>query len=86
MVASLASLDLATLQLRLAEALDALHRWATGDGEVSVDMDGVRTTYSEVNQKRLEGYVNQLQVAIRAKETGTTSRGPLYPGIGGGAL
>jgi len=78
--AALASLDLATLQQRLAEALDALHRWATGDGEVSVDMDGVRTTYSEVNQKRLEGYVNQLQAAIRAKERGTTGRGPLYPG------
>jgi len=84
--AALASLDLATLQQRLAEALDALHRWATGDGEVSVDMDGVRMVYSEVNQKRLEGYVNQLQAAIRAKEMGTTSRGPLYPGLGGGAL
>ncbi len=86
MDAALTSLDLAILQQRLAEALDALHRWALGDGEVSVDMDGVRVTYSEVNQKRLEGYVNQLQAAIRAKEAGTTSRGPLYPGLGGGAL
>ena len=85
MEAALAYLDLATLQQRRTEALDALHRWALGDQEVAVDMDGVKVSYSEVNQKRLEGYVNQLQAAIRVKEQGGASRAPLYPGIGGGA-
>lgn len=86
MDAALASLDLDTLKTRRTEALNALHRLAMGDNEVSVNMDGVQVTYTEANQKRLESYVNRLQSAITLKERGSTvSRAPLFPGTAGTA-
>lgn len=82
MDAALLSLPLETLQTRLAEATEALHKLAIGDRVVSVQLDknnGRRTEFSEVNIDKLKAYVADLQSAIATKQSGgTVSRRPIY--------
>lgn len=74
MDAAFATLSLETLQARLAESLDALHRLRTGPVAVGHRERSVR--YAESN--RIETYINQLQAAIAAKRGGGATRGPIY--------
>lgn len=67
--------DLATLQIRLAEAEEAHHQLMTGAKEVSVTIGGYgATTYTQVNAEKLEQYIQKLNTQI-ARLGGGTRRG-----------
>lgn len=65
--------DLATLQLRLTEAEQALHNLAIGARVVDVWKDGRRVQYSEATKDQLEAYIKDLTDQISdAGATATT--------------
>lgn len=74
MDAALATLSLETLQTRLTESLDALHRLNTGPSAASY---GDRQVQYQQRKDDLERYINRLQSAIATKQ-GTATRGPIY--------
>lgn len=53
--------DTATLQARLAEAEDALHRLKIGGGVAEVQTDNERVKYSPANVAALETYIADLK-------------------------
>lgn len=55
------SLDRATLETRLREAEDALHRWRIGEHELSITYAGRTLTYSPTNESTLKGYIAELR-------------------------
>lgn len=74
MESALISLPLETLQTKLSESIDALHRLNTGPTSASSGAD--RIEYAQ-KTKDLERYINQLQSAI-ARKQGGAGRGPIY--------
>lgn len=68
--------DLATLQQRLDEVDDAIHRLMTGGREVQVRAGAVWATYSEVDLPQLKTYRADLARRIAAL-TGTGRRLPI---------
>lgn len=78
MEAALLTLDLATLKTWRTDALNAMHALATGVREVSVRQGDVAVQYSEASKAKLQEYINQLQSAIRSKETGSPTHAPVY--------
>jgi hypothetical protein len=80
--------DLATLQLRLAEAELAYHRLQTGTAEIEVEQGGevaMKVKYSLTSVDKLRAYISDLKAQVAAL-TGTTSelarRRPLYVELG----
>ena len=80
--------DVATLQLRLAEAELAYHRLQTGSAEVTVEQGGevaMKVSYNLTSVDKLRAYIAELKGQIAA-ETGSTAglarRRPLYPVLG----
>ncbi|CAO3453896.1 hypothetical protein [Azospirillum argentinense] len=66
--------DLATLQARLAEAEDALHRLNIGDRETRITYDGKTTEYADA--PKLERYIAELRARI--DRLSGKPRRPLY--------
>lgn len=67
--------DLATLEQRLSEAEDALHKLRIGQSVVSVDVPGGQSVrYSEAS--KLEAYIADLNTQI-AKKKGKGGRSPI---------
>lgn len=65
----------ATLQTRLTEAREALHRLMTGAGVVAIgNASGRRVQYSETQASELRRYIADLEAAIdSAGTTGTAA-------------
>lgn len=76
MESALASLSLETLQAKLSESVDALHRLNTRPTVAQSGPD--RIEYAQKNRD-LERYIAQLQAAIQIKQGGAR-RGPIYLG------
>ncbi|MCP1675454.1 hypothetical protein J2T57_002604 [Natronocella acetinitrilica] len=76
---ALAKLPMETLESRLTEAHEALHRLAVGDREVQVSWrDGRRSQWSEITPEYLNRYIAALDSAITAKRTRRPARAPVY--------
>ena len=73
MESALALLPLETLQAKLSESLDALHRLNTRPTTAASGAD--RIEYAQ-KAKDLERYISQLQAAISRKQGGA-GRGPI---------
>lgn len=75
--------DVATLQLRLAEAEVAYHKLQTGAAKVSVQQDDMQVTFNLASIDRLRTYIAELksQLAAAGAVDGSTigRRRPLYP-------
>ena len=69
--------DDATLEARLAEAEDALHRLMIGVQEVSVEYDGHSTTYARGSEEKLRRYIRDLRQQL-GRDTGTRFRRVVY--------
>jgi len=78
MEAALARLTLDQLNLRLTEALDAVHALQTGVRTIDVRFGERVIRYQESDLPRLEAYISQLTAAIDIKQTGRPSRRPMY--------
>ena len=72
---ALASLPLDTLQTRLAESLDALHRLNTGPSAASF---GERQVQYQQRKSDLERYIARLQTVIEQKQGISSARAPIY--------
>lgn len=71
--------DLATLQTRLAEAEDALHKLMTGGKTVAIrSSNGSMVTYGEADAAALRGYIADLRGQIGSAQGGTGRRKPIY--------
>lgn len=70
--------DLATLQLRYAEADLAYHRIMTNQSVVSLSYDGKSATYSRANIGELKAYMADLKSQIAALSGVRVRRGPIY--------
>lgn len=70
------SLDLATLETRLQEAEDALHRWRIGEHELSITYAGRTLTYSPTNEVTLKAYISELRGKLGLP---VRSRKPIRP-------
>lgn len=53
-------------QEQLTEAQAALHRLMTGTSTVSIQRDGKRVEFAQINRGDLERYINQLEVQLGA--------------------
>ena len=53
--------DTATLQARLAEAEEALHRLAIGEKEVQAGYNGKSVTFNQSSMQRLRAYIAELK-------------------------
>lgn len=79
--------DVATLQLRLAEAELAYHRLQTGTSTVAVQQDDMQVTFNLANVDRLRSYIAELKAQLSAlgvTDAGNTAVGrrqPLYLGL-----
>lgn len=75
--------DIATLQLRLAEAELAYHRLATGSAEVTVEHDDMKVTYNTASVPKLQQYIADLRSQLRSAgvldATQAPRRRPIYP-------
>ncbi len=78
MQSALQSLTLAELQTYRTEAIASLAKLHAGQRRVSVAFVDQRHQYQEGDAGKLEGWINTLQSAITAKQTGRPSRAPLY--------
>ncbi len=56
--------DAATLQARLAEAEDALHRLEMGESVVSVSTGDRSANYGRADAPRLRAYIHELKCAL----------------------
>lgn len=66
--------DTATLQTRLTEAEDALHRVLTGQSVTVVGYDGHRTEYSAASAGDLRRYIATLRRQLGQGETSGSRR------------
>ena len=58
--------DLATLQTRLSEAEEALHKLATGNHRVEVSFGDRKVVYGATDTAQLRGYIGDLRQQIAA--------------------
>jgi polyhydroxyalkanoate synthesis regulator phasin len=70
--------DLTTLQTRLSEAEDALHKLLTGQKAVSVSDEGQSVTFTQSNIEELRAYINELRNQIADLSGVSRRRGPIY--------
>lgn len=68
------SVELATLRIWLAQALDAHQALMTGAQVRSLAHGLKRIDYQRTETPKLMAYIQQLQGAIAAKESGATDR------------
>lgn len=79
--------DIATLQLRLAEAELAYHKLQTGTKHVAVQQDDMQVTFNLANVDRLRLYIAELKSQLAelgvsdAGNSAVTRRVPLYLGL-----
>lgn len=57
----------ATLQARLTEAEEALHRLQIGEQTASVGYDGKSVSYTQANIGALRAYIRELEAALGLK-------------------
>lgn len=78
--------DIATLQLRLAEAELAYHKLMTGTKQVQVQQDDMQVTFNMTNADRLRSYIAELKSQLSnlgvsdAGNSAITRRAPIYLG------
>lgn len=58
-----------TTQTQLDEAQAAYHKLLTGKSVVSIDVDGVQTTYEKAQISSLKAYIESLQTTLGASST-----------------
>ena len=69
----------ASVQTKLEEAKDALHRLMLGDKEVEVSFgEARRTAWNKVDLNALRAYIAELEAQL-ATLLGQPKRGPIYP-------
>lgn len=78
--------DIATLQLRLAEAELAYHKLMTGTKQVAVQQDDMQVTFNMTNVDRLRSYIAELKSQLSnlgvgdAGNSAVGRRAPIYLG------
>ena len=72
--------DAATIQQRILEVEEALHKLATGDAVVELTSpDGTRVRYNEMDAAKLAAYLEALQGQLASLESGSLIvRRPIY--------
>jgi hypothetical protein len=69
----------ASLQTKIAEAKEALHKLMLGDKETQVNFGTNRLTqWNQVKIPELKAYIAELESEL-ARVLGETRRGPIYP-------